>query len=86
MLTHQISGLQYDAILKERAEKIDKIDELQAVIDQQRKQISELMSKQTLQKFDVNEKSDEIEDLNLKMLEKDKANNELKETIKRLTD
>ena len=86
MLTHQISGLQYDAILKERAEKNDKIDELQAVVDSQRKQISELMSKQTLQKFDVNEKIDEIEDLNLKMQEKDKTNNEYKEVIKRHTD
>ena len=44
------------------------------------------MSKQTLKKFEINEKIDEIEDLNLKMQEKDKTNNEYKETIKRHTD
>ena len=41
------------------------------------------MSKQTLMKFDVDEKTDEIEDLRRKLLEKEKLNAELKETIKR---
>lgn len=86
MAAHQQApavGHQYEVLLKERADLLDKVEELQGTIDIQRKQINQLKSQQTLLKFDIDERNDDLHDIKQNLTDKDKMIVDLKDTLRR---
>lgn len=76
-------GHQYEVLLKERADLTEKVEELQGIIDAQRKQMNQLKSQQTLLKFDIDERNDDLEDMKQNLQDKDKMIADLKDTLRR---